>query len=203
MHAHLLPIQLQQSIIQLAFTELHLELLFNRVFILDEQNVLLRPGTMNAFFEFKTASNYFAIMNLGIIEDQRTHTHHVMLCSINWLREYYLDPFFRYQEMCPILQNQRGWISLDSALLCRTHMPTIPCASSSTASDTLSSGYDSQCQCQFCVFSDVYEAPGDGEMVINDYCSAPDNIPMTIAIPIENFREQENRNFVAAKAKII
>jgi hypothetical protein len=103
MTAHTLPPRLQELIKHFAYRELSLEKLINRAFILDEQHILLPRGTLNTFFEFKTASTYFTVNCFDIDSGQQVHFHKVMLCTLKWLLEYYINPFFREQQANALL----------------------------------------------------------------------------------------------------
>jgi hypothetical protein len=203
-HAHLLPTQLQQSIIEVAFRHLNLALLMNRAFILDEEHLLLPPGSMNTFLEFKTASRIFAITNLTVIEDKYVRTHKVMLCASKWLKDYFLDPFFRCHNENPLLSGpdlhfQRNvlisaYVSIkevENAL-----EPTVSCACGYSPSDA------SRCRCLSCESVDPYELTRDNELVITDESSDPENIPMVFALPV-NHRMVETNDVVVATATII
>ena len=58
MTAHTLPLHMQELLKRMAFQELCLDRLLNSALIVDEQHLLLPFGTLNTFFEFKTASNF-------------------------------------------------------------------------------------------------------------------------------------------------
>jgi hypothetical protein len=103
MTAHTLPLHRQELIKHFAYRELCLEKLINSAFILDEQHVLLPRGTLNTFFEFKTASTYFTVHSFAIGSGRQVYVHKVMLCTLKWLREYYINPFFRAQEVHSLL----------------------------------------------------------------------------------------------------
>lgn len=104
MNAHQLTIEQQQQILRYAFSDLGVFNLMNRAFILDDQHVLLPQGTLNTFFEFKTASTYFSIDTFTVATGQQVYVHKVMLCTIKWMREYYIDPFVRYQQGNPMIE---------------------------------------------------------------------------------------------------
>jgi len=104
MNAHQLSTAQQELILRYAFSDLSVVNLMNRAFILDDQHVLLPRGTLNTFFEFKTASTYFSIDSFTIATGQKVYVHKVMLCTIKWMREYYLEPFVRYQQGNPMIE---------------------------------------------------------------------------------------------------
>lgn len=103
--AHELPTEQQEQILRYSLSDLNLIHLLNRVFVLDNSHMLLPPGTLNTFFEFKTAASYFSIntFTAGIAAGQQMSTHKVMLCTFKWMKEYYLEPFLRYHQGCPIV----------------------------------------------------------------------------------------------------
>lgn len=103
MTAHTLPPHLQDVIKHVAYRELPLEKLINSAFILDEQHVLLPRGTLNAFFEFKTASTYFTVRSFVINSGRQVYVHKVMLCTLKWLIKYYINPLFRGQQESPLI----------------------------------------------------------------------------------------------------
>lgn len=113
-NAHNLPIHLQELIVRTSFNDLSLENLINRAFILDDQHTLLPQGTLNTFFEFKTASTYFAINNFAVAAGQQIHIHKVMLCTLKWMREYYIDPFIRYQQGDALVESHAVRVPQDS-----------------------------------------------------------------------------------------
>jgi hypothetical protein len=198
-HAHLLPAQSQQSIIELAFRDLNLALLMNRAFILDEEHLLLPRGSLNTFLEFKTASSIFAITNLTVIADKYQRTHKVMLCASQWLKDYFLDPFFRCHNENPLLSGPDLHFQqnvLISAYVSIREMenapePTVACASGYSSSDA------SRCESV-----DPYELTRDNEVVVTDESSDPENIPMVFALPVGH-RMVETNDVVVATAAII
>ena len=103
MTAHTLPLHMQELLKRMAFQELCLDRLLNSALIVDEQHLLLPFGTLNTFFEFKTASNYFTINSLSIGSGRQECVHKVMLCTLKWLQEYYLNPLCRHLQANPLL----------------------------------------------------------------------------------------------------
>jgi hypothetical protein len=103
MTAHTLPAHLQVLIKRMAFQELSLDRLLNSALILDEHHTLLPFGTLNTFFEFKTASTYFTINSLTVGSGRQECVHKVMLCTFKWLQEYYINPFYREQQANPLI----------------------------------------------------------------------------------------------------
>ena len=81
MTAHMLPTHLQELIKRMAFQELSLDRLLNSALILDEHHTLLPFGTLNTFYEFKTASTYFTINSLTVGSGRQECVHKVMLWS--------------------------------------------------------------------------------------------------------------------------
>ena len=104
MNAHHLSIAQQEQILRYSFSDLSLVNLMNRAFILDDQHILLPQGTLNTFFEFKTASTFFSINSFTVSTGQQVYVHKVMLFTLKWMREYYIDPFLRYQQGNPLLE---------------------------------------------------------------------------------------------------
>jgi hypothetical protein len=104
MNAHYLSAEQQEQILRFSFTNLNLVNLMNRAFILDDQHVLLPQGTLNTFFEFKTAVAFFSIDSFTIATGQHVNVHKVMLCTLKWMKEYYLEPFVRYQQGNPVIE---------------------------------------------------------------------------------------------------
>jgi hypothetical protein len=104
MNAHHLSTEQQEQILRFSFTDLNLVNLMNRAFILDDQHVLLPQGTLNTFFEFKTAATFFSIDSFTIATGQQVNVHKVMLCTLKWMKEYYIEPFVRYQEGNPVIE---------------------------------------------------------------------------------------------------
>ena len=123
--AHRLPSHLQQRIVQLAFHELRLESLINRAFILDDAHLLLPHGTLNTFYEFKTASSLFSVLNQAstIIAGQQIRVHKVMLCTLKWMKEYYIDPFLEYQKGNSLVEVRAIRMSSESLLPASTTLP--------------------------------------------------------------------------------
>ncbi|KAG7348377.1 hypothetical protein IV203_017082 [Nitzschia inconspicua] len=103
MTAHTLPVHLQELIKRMAFQELSLDKLLNSALILDENHTLLPLGTLNTFYEFKTASTYFTINSLTVGSGRQECVHKVMLCTFKWLQEYYINPFYREQQANPLI----------------------------------------------------------------------------------------------------
>ena len=96
--AHLLHETLQDVIVRLALEVFKLDSLLNKAFILDENHVLLPLGTLNTFYKFELASNFFSIDPITVVAGQRVEVHKVMLCTAKWMREYYILPLIRYQQ---------------------------------------------------------------------------------------------------------
>jgi hypothetical protein len=103
MTAHTLPTHLQDLIKRMAFQELSLDRLLNCALILDENHTLLPFGTLNTFYEFKTASSFFTINSLNAGSGRQECVHKVMLCTFKWLQEYYINPFYREQQANPLI----------------------------------------------------------------------------------------------------
>jgi len=135
MNAHKLPLHLQERIVNCAFKDFAMELLLNRVFLMDEQHWLLPRGTLNTFLEIKTASAYFSVVPIflglsglgsSLLGDplalsrvlsatttpsvQQVQVHKVMLCSLQWLREYFMEPWMHYQQGNPIVEIQASFV---------------------------------------------------------------------------------------------
>lgn len=104
MNAHHLSTEQQEEILRFSFTDLNLVNLLNRAFILDEDHVLLPQGTLNTFFEFKTASTFFSIDSFTVATGQQVSVHKVMLCTLKWMKEYFIEPFARYQHGNPMIE---------------------------------------------------------------------------------------------------
>ena len=103
MTAHTLPLHMQELLKRMAFQELSLDRILNSALIVDEQHILLPLGTLNTFFEFKTASTYFTINSLSIGSGRQECVHKVMLCTLKWLQEYYINPLCRHLQGNPLL----------------------------------------------------------------------------------------------------
>ena len=110
-HAHCLPVSMQETIVQLAFHDFNIENLLNRTFILDEQHLLLPRGTLNTFYAFKTVSAFFSVDRLAVIAGQRIQVLKIMLCTLKWMREYYIGPFVRYQQGNSLVESRAERIS--------------------------------------------------------------------------------------------
>ena len=98
--AHLLPESWQTVIRRLAFNVFSYEKMMNSAIILDDQHLLLPSGTLNTFFEIKTASTYFTVHNYftDITSGKQVEVHKVMLCTTGWIEEYFVRPFIRDYE---------------------------------------------------------------------------------------------------------
>lgn len=98
--AHLLPASWQAVIRRLAFGLFSYEKLLNSCIILDDEHLLLPTGTLNTFFEIKTAATFFTIQNFftDITSGKQIKVHKVMLCTTGWVLEYYLQPFLHECE---------------------------------------------------------------------------------------------------------
>lgn len=117
MNAHKMTGEQQKQILEYSFNALSLANLINRAFILDDQHVLLPHGTLNTFFEFKTASTYFSINTFfSVATGHQFYVHKVMLCTLKWMREYYIDPFVRYQQGNPVIEIQAIPVAEDDEL---------------------------------------------------------------------------------------
>ena len=98
--AHLLPESWQTVIRRLAFNVFSYDKMMNSAIILDDQHLLLPPGTLNTFFEIKTASMYFTVHNhfTDITSGKQVEVRKVMLCTTGWIQEYFVRPFLRDYE---------------------------------------------------------------------------------------------------------
>eukprot|EP00980_Cylindrotheca_fusiformis_P021526 scaffold8369_cov121-Cylindrotheca_fusiformis.AAC.7 len=205
-HAHLLPTEFQRSIVEIAFRDLNLALLMNRVFILDEHNLLLPRGSLNTFLAFKTASSVFDITTLTQVANQSLQTHKVMLCASKWLKDYFLGPFFRYHydnsipgASSPFFQ-QNLFIS---AFVTLDEFDNDPAESTVACHSGRGSADATRCQCAYCESSAcTYEVTTDSEMVITDEASEQETIPIVTALPIGHFLN-ESDNVVVATATVI
>jgi hypothetical protein len=104
MNAHQLSAEQQEKILQHALSDLNALSLLNRAFILDDKHTLLPRGTLNTFFEITIASEYFSINSFTIATGQQVYIHKVMLCTLKWMNEYYIEPFVRYHQGNPIIE---------------------------------------------------------------------------------------------------
>lgn len=126
-NAHHLPLEFQEAIVRLAFNDLCLDTLINKFFILDDQYILIPRGTLNTFYEFKTVSEFFSIDPFAVLSGGRQmKIHKVMLCTLKWLKEYYIDPFLRYQQGHPIVEIRAVRVP-DQDIINRVHPLTIRC----------------------------------------------------------------------------
>jgi hypothetical protein len=125
-NAHRLPFEYQEAIVRLVFNDLCLDTLINRFFIIDDQHILIPRGTLNTFYEFKTASAFFSIDRFAVLSGRQIQIHRVMLCTLKWLKEYYIDPFLRYQQGRPIVEIRAVRV-LDQDIINRIHPSTIRC----------------------------------------------------------------------------
>jgi hypothetical protein len=89
-NAHRLPGQLQRVILETVLHDLCPERLLNRVYYLDDDHTMLSEHASNAFFAIETASNFVRpgehLLPPGL------HIHKIMLCTSDWLEEYYFRP---------------------------------------------------------------------------------------------------------------
>jgi hypothetical protein len=98
-NAHRLPSHLQQMIYHLALSDLHPHTLMNRMFFIDDSNKLLKPDTMNAFFEWSAISRILAqLEGSAFVEGSRNGLvfRKVMVCTSTWLNEYCILPLYRH-----------------------------------------------------------------------------------------------------------
>jgi hypothetical protein len=217
MTAHTLPSHLQDLIKRMAFQELSLETVLNSALIVDDQHILLPYGTLNTFYEFKTASTYFTINSLSVRSGRQECVHKVMLCTFKWLQEYYIDPFFREQQSDPL------FAALLNPTLSRELQPAIDLllASQLTPSRAASSIGSRQRQQQSQTRQDQQEQsqedqsqrvtqqqnqtrrPPEATLIqtLSERDAIVPDVPVAIAVPIAN--HEINTDLVEARAAVI
>ena len=144
--AHLLHETLQDVVVRLALEVFKLDSLLNKAFILDENHVLLPLGTLNTFYKFELASNFFSIDPITVVAGQRVEVHKVMLCTAKWMREYYILPLIRYQQrqQPPMRTTGSNTAPMDETQFLEDH--TQPQASTCAAIDASNSNSSSRCR---------------------------------------------------------
>ena len=99
-NAHRLPSHLQLMIYHLALSDLHPQILMNRMFFIDDSNKLLKPDMMNAFFEWSAStSRILAQLEGSSFVEQGSNAYvfrKVMVCTSTWLNEYCIRPLYRH-----------------------------------------------------------------------------------------------------------
>ena len=100
--AHLLPIKLQQVILELALTEFSTEKLVNRIYFLDDRHRLLPTAVSNMFLPLEmNVATFFPIQKHIIIRGRQLPIRNTMLCTTQWLNEMYITPIRALQQFLP------------------------------------------------------------------------------------------------------
>lgn len=108
-NAHRLPSHLQQAIYRIVISNFHPQTLMNQVFFIDDSSRLLKPDTMNAFFEWSTTISRALLMAeqgssfMGNSSDEQevpqapspNVLRKLMVCTSSWLNEYCILPLYR------------------------------------------------------------------------------------------------------------
>ena len=85
---------------------------------MDEEHALLPAGTLNTFLEVKTLSDSITSWPL-FDSSERTNqvsVSKVMFCDSRWIKEYFVDPFLRYQRGAPILEVEATPVENDDGI---------------------------------------------------------------------------------------
>ena len=90
-NAHTFSGHLQRIILETVLTELSPERLLNYVYYLDDEHQMLPSHASNAFFAIETVSQQLASFG-GLHSLGQLQTHKIMLCTNEWLEEYYFIP---------------------------------------------------------------------------------------------------------------
>ena len=130
--AHLYSIADQMMILKLAVSDFSLHNLLDKAIFLDEERRLLPAHVSNAFFEFGIARHYFPIKPpwQQVESFSQVSEPKVMLCTMNWINDIYIQPIF----------------SLQKALI---NLPTTCLQISATRHCIHCLGIQSQCTCDF------------------------------------------------------
>jgi hypothetical protein len=219
MSAHTLPSHLQDLIKRMAFHELSLEKVLNSALIIDEQHILLPYGTLNTFYEFKTASTYFTINSISIGSGRQECVHKVMLCTFKWLQEYYINPFFREQQSNPILA------ALLNPALSRELQPAIDLLAAQLTVAAATAGsqqqqqarpdqqrssqeeqqrwqqQDQQSQCQQQITQRIRPPEATQVQALTERDAIIPDVPVAIAVPVDD--DSIDMNLVEAPAAVV
>ena len=106
-HAHHLPIQKQQCIYQLALRTYNPEVLVNRAYYIDDNNVILPPSISNAFYDIdvitdaastNNSHNFDSVPRQISLFGNVIPITKVMLCTTAWINEIYIQSIRRLQQ---------------------------------------------------------------------------------------------------------
>jgi hypothetical protein len=120
--AHRLPSHLQLRIYHLALSNLHPQRLMNRMFFIDISNKLLKPDTMNAFFEWSAVSWVLAqLEGSAFVEGSSARvSRKLMVCTSTWLNRYCIVPLYRLGSMVLSLSSMPAAAGEDESELNRS-----------------------------------------------------------------------------------
>jgi hypothetical protein len=203
----------------MAFHELSLEKVLNSALIIDEQHILLPYGTLNTFYEFKTVSACFTTINSILIGlGKQECVHKVMLCTFKWLQKYYIIPFFREQQSNPILAailNPALSREIQPAIAAQLTVTTATAGSQHQQQENQQTRPDQQQPSQEEQQQQQYQQsqqqltqrsrPPEAMHVqaITERGAIVPDVPVAIAVPVDDDSQSINTSLVEASAAII
>jgi hypothetical protein len=99
-NVHHFPYILQQAIVRLAFEEFRLDRLLNRMIFVDDESKFLPRHTSNIFYKVYTAFDMMPMIRPHLLLNQHLPDGgSVMICTSDWLNEFYTLPFLRYRGL--------------------------------------------------------------------------------------------------------
>ena len=144
-NAHLRSDLIQTAIYMYALSDFNPKLLLNRILFVDDNNILLPPGTGNGFFERSL------VVAQGLLQGIDNHGQHgavnvnkFMFCTTQWLEAFCIGPLYRYiqSQLLAIQQPQ-----LEDPFLSATAGTTVttPCVAIATRVDVSPSTTSQSC----------------------------------------------------------
>jgi len=94
-NARHLPRDRQDTIFQLAYGELGLEEVLDKVIFLDDEHQLLPHGDSNEFYKVKSITSVLSVDSEALIAGQQTEVTKIMVCTEDWLDRHYFEPLRR------------------------------------------------------------------------------------------------------------
>jgi hypothetical protein len=102
---HLLPHHFQECIVRVALEELQLEKLLNQLIFIDDEHSVLPSHASHICFQIKSPMDWLAISRLAASQ-QQLPSKRLILCTSDWLNEYYVLPILRCYQRTSILSSE-------------------------------------------------------------------------------------------------
>ena len=101
-NAHLRSDLIQTAIYMYALSDFNPKLLLNRILFIDDNNILLPPGTGNGFFERSL------VVAHGLLQGNSVaNVNKFMFCTTQWLEVFCIGPLYRYIQSQLLTMHQQ------------------------------------------------------------------------------------------------